>query len=382
MASIISIILLAFLVQVNGQTPQQATELLETDAHMAPGDEEEQVQSETGEEEDEDEVDPVNLMALGEEEEEPESEIGEEEEQLEAEIGDEEDEAAPVRQLLDDAKLKRAPTAYISWFNDNRKSIKGKNIAEVAKKAGSMWKALSAANKKTYQDSAAKAKEQRQSYIAKVKDSKEFKAYADAKTAARKQKLKRKVKSAVKAIAKDKNLKRPPSAYMSWLSDNRKTIKGKNVAEIGKKAGSMWKTLSAGSKKTYEDKAAKAKKAYDDFVASSKGAAALKAYKDAVAKAKAPLSATADKAKAKAKAAKEKLAARKKALKEKLAAKKAAKKAAKAAKKAKKLIEIMPDVISVPAGALIGVLLGSGVALAVLQLRRSISIPAEEPLLA
>merc|ERR1712066_282622 len=102
------------------------------------------------------------------------------------------------------------------------------------------------------------------------------KAYADAKTAARKQKLKRKVKSAVKAIAKDKNLKRPPSAYMSWLSDNRKTIKGKNVAEIGKKAGYMWKALSAGSKKTYEDKAA-----------SSKGAAALKAYKDAVAKAKA-----------------------------------------------------------------------------------------------
>merc|ERR1712050_497216 len=286
----------------------------------------------------------------------------------------------------DDAKLKRAPTAYISWFNDNRKSIKGKNIAEVAKKAGSMWKALSAANKKTYQDSAGKAKEQRQSYIAKVKDSKEFKAYADAKTAAKKQKLKRKVKSAVKAIAKDKNLKRPPSAYMSWLSDNRKTIKGKNVAEIGKKAGSMWKTLSAGSKKTYEDKAAKAKKAYDDFVASSKGAAALKAYKDAVVKAKAPLSATADKAKAKAKAAKEKLAARKKALKDKLAAKKAAKvakkAASKAAKKAKKLIEIMPDVISVPAGALIGVLLGSGVALAVLQLRRSISIPAEEPLLA
>merc|ERR1719401_3230906 len=148
MAGIISIILLAFLAQVNGQIPDQATELLESDAHMAPGDEEEQVQSETGEEEeDEDEVDPVNLMALGEEEEEPESEIGEEEEQLEAEIGDEEDEAAPVRQLLDDAKLKRAPTAYISWFNDNRKSIKGKNVAEIGKKAGSMWKTLSAGSK-------------------------------------------------------------------------------------------------------------------------------------------------------------------------------------------------------------------------------------------
>merc|ERR1712176_460306 len=226
--------------------------------------------------------------------------------------------------------------------------------------------------------------EQRAAYIAKVKDSKEFKAYADAKTAARKQKLKRKVKSAVKAIAKDKNLKRPPSAYMSWLSDNRKTIKGKNVAEIAKKAGSMWKTLCAGNKKTYEDKAAKAKKAYDDFVATSKGAAALKAYKDAVAKAKAPLSGASDKAKAKAKAAKERLAARKKALKEKLAAKKAASKAAKkakaAAKKEKKLIEIIPGVTSISAAALVSALVGSGVTFAVLQSRRGASSVGYEPL--
>merc|ERR1712048_897536 len=230
-----------------------------------------------------------------------------EEEEPESETGDEEDEAAPMRRLLDDARLKRAPTAYISWFNASRKTIKGKNIAEVAKKAGSMWKSLSAGSKKTFEDSAAKAKEQRAAYIAKIKDTKEFKAYEDARAAARKQKLKRRVKSAVKAIAKDKGLKRAPSAYMSWLSDNRKTIKGKNVADIAKKAGSMWKTLSAGNKKTFEDKAAKAKKAYDDFVATSKGAAALKAYKDAVAKAKAPLSGTAEKAKAKAKAAKERL---------------------------------------------------------------------------
>merc|ERR1712032_594540 len=112
---------------------------------------------------------------------------------------------------------------------------------------------------------------------------------------------KRRVKREIKAISKDKNLKRPASAYMSWFNDNRKSIKGKDVADIAKKAGSMWKTLSAANKKTYEDKAAKAKKAYDDFVATSKGAAALKAYKDAVAKAKAPLSGTAEKAKAKAK---------------------------------------------------------------------------------
>merc|ERR1712232_1156774 len=189
--------------------------------------------------------------------------------------------------------------------------------------------------------------------------------------AARKQKLKRRVKSAVKAIAKDKSLKRPPSAYMSWFNDNRKTIKGKNVADVAKKAGSMWKTLSAGNKKTYEDKAAKAKKAYDDFVATSKGAAALKAYKDAVVKAK-------------AKAAKERLAARKKVLKEKLAAKKAASKAAEkakaAAKKEKKLIEIIPNGISISAAMLVTALVGSRAALAVMRSRRGTSTAGYEPL--
>merc|ERR1712032_1156218 len=244
--------------------------------------------------------------------------------------------------------------------------IKGKNIAEVSKKAGSMWKALSASNKKTYEDSAAKAKEQRAAYIAKVKDSKEFKAYEEEKAAARKKKLKRRVKKEVKAISKDKNLKRPPSAYMAWFSDNRKSIKGKNVADTAKKAGSMWKALSAANKKTYEDKAAKAKKTYDDYVASSKGASALKAYKDAVAKARAPLTGAADKAKAKAKAAKEKLAAKKKALKEKLAAKKAA-------KKAKKLIEIIPNVVSISTAFLVSAVVGSGVAWAVLKTRRGTS---------
>merc|ERR1711972_855252 len=139
-----------------------------------------------------------------------------------------------------------------------------------------------------------------------------------------------------------------------------------------------------GNKKTYEDKAAKAKKAYDDFVATSKGAAALKAYKDAVAKAKAPLSGTAEKAKAKAKAAKEKLAARKKALKEKLAAKKAASKAAKkakaAAEKEKKLIEIIPNVISISAAVLVTALVGSRASLAVMRSRRGTSTAGYEPL--
>merc|ERR1719393_797988 len=145
----------------------------------------------------------------------------------------------------------------------------------------------------------------------------------------------------------DASLERPLSGYMVWVKDTRKTIKGKNIAEVSKKAGEMWKGLAADKKKTYGDRAEEAKKKYVAYIATGKGAAALKAYKEGIAKAKAPLKAkdekamarkAAAKAKAKAKAAakKEKL----KALKEKKKAKAIAKKAAKAkkaaAKKAKK----------------------------------------------
>merc|ERR1711945_47506 len=114
------------------------------------------------------------------------------------------------------------------------------------------------------------------------------------------------------------------------------------IAEVGKKAGEMWKSLPADKKKTYADRALEAKKKYSAYVATGKGAAALKAYKEGIAKAKAPLVAkdenlkakqAAKKAKAKAKAAakKEKV----KALKAKAKAKAVAKKAAKSAKKRK-----------------------------------------------
>merc|ERR1712178_606968 len=137
-------------------------------------------------------------------------------------------------------------------------------------------------------------------------------------------------------------LKRPLSGYMLWFQDVRKSIKGKNIAEVGKKAGEMWKSLPADKKKTYGDRAPEAKKKHGAYVATGKGAAALKAYKDGIAKAKAPLIAkdenlkakkAAKKAKAKAKAAakKEKV----KALKAKAKAKAVAKQAAKSAKKEK-----------------------------------------------
>merc|ERR1712232_761465 len=214
--------------------------------------------------------------------------------------------------------------------------IKGKNVAEVAKKAGEMWKSLSAEKKKVYEDRAIKAKAEYAAYIAKVKDTEGFKGYKDELAITRKKRLKRSVKSAMRKVPMDKSLKRPLSGYMLWFKDTRKSIKGKNVAEVSKKAGEMWKSLAADKKKSYGDRALEAKKKYAAYIATGKGAAALKAYKEGIAKAKAPLKAkdekaiakkAAKKAKAKAKAAakKEKL----KALKEKKKAKAVAAKAAK-----------------------------------------------------
>merc|ERR1712193_51491 len=227
---------------------------------------------------------------------------------------------------------------------------------------------------------------------------------------------------------------------MLWFKGARSTIKGKNIAEVSKKAGEMWKGLSAEKKKPFADKAQEAKKTYDAYVATSKGAAALKAYKDAISKARAPLTKNSDAAKAmkaaakvkakakrekaKAKAAakrvkvqalKEKAKARataakakvkamkaataekkkaKAAKKEKAKAKAAAKKAAmktamkkakamkapmkaamKAKKVVKKLVGAVPDVVSIIATMLVGALSCGGIALAVLHLRRSVSSP-------
>merc|ERR1712170_151886 len=142
------------------------------------------------------------------------------------------------------------------------------------------------------------------------------------------------VKSAMRKVPMDKSLKRPLSGYMLWFKDTRKTIKGKNIAEVSKKAGELWKGLAADKKKTFGDRAAEAKKKYLAYVATGKGAAALKAYKEAIAKAMAPLKAKDEKAIAKKAAAKAKAKAKK--AKAAAAAKKEKKKAAAAAAKTKK----------------------------------------------
>merc|ERR1711879_2314 len=160
-----------------------------------------------------------------------------------------------MRKVPMDKGLKKPLSGYMLWLKDARKTIKGKNVAEVAKKAGGMWKSLPAEKKKVFEDRASKAKTEYAAYIAKVKDTEAFKAYRGEVALARQKKWKRSVKSAVRKVPMDKSLKKPMSGYMLWFMDTRKTIKGKSIAEVGKKAGEMCKSLPADKKKVYGDRA-------------------------------------------------------------------------------------------------------------------------------
>merc|ERR550525_1672384 len=75
------------------------------------------------------------------------------------------------------------------------------------------------------------------------------------------------------------------SAYFAWLSDNRERITGmlggKGGPEVTKKGSEMWKALPEKDRKPYEDKAKQQKDAYDAYLKTPDGMAALKAYKDA-----------------------------------------------------------------------------------------------------
>merc|ERR550514_1760819 len=66
----------------------------------------------------------------------------------------------------------------------------------------------------------------------------------------------------------DVELKRPPSAYWLWCTENRPSVvkalggvtKG---SEVSKKAGEMWKALGDGDKAPYEAKAKALREEYD-----------------------------------------------------------------------------------------------------------------------
>lgn len=208
-------------------------------------------------------------------------------------------------------EIKKPTSSYWLWLGDNRAKITaivGAKGSEVAKKGGEMWKVASAAEKAPYEK---KAKEQKDAYEALISTDEGKKALQEKKAATsdvkadklKKQELKehkfkeqeakqnaRACKSAVKAVEKDDALKKPQSSYWLWLGDNRAKIialvGGGRVSDVGKKAGEMWKVVTSAEKAPYEKKAKEQKDAYDTYIASPEGQAALKAFKDAVSGAK------------------------------------------------------------------------------------------------
>ena len=72
-----------------------------------------------------------------------------------------------------------------------------------------------------------------------------------------------------KTIAKADKIKRPLSAYMIFSTENREKVmkefkfEKKQIGDIAKKLGEQWKKMSEKEKAPYNDKAKKAKDAYD-----------------------------------------------------------------------------------------------------------------------
>lgn len=156
---------------------------------------------------------------------------------------------------------KQPPSSYMLWMLKNRDAIKktldpAAKVTEVAKASGEKWAALAAKVKATYEQKAAKLKEEFE------EEKKAFLASGGVMP-----KRVKKVKKEKKE--KDPNApKRPLSAYMLWLQDSRESIKkslpGATIPELGREAGRQWQALGEAKKKPYQERAAKATEEYKE----------------------------------------------------------------------------------------------------------------------
>lgn len=97
------------------------------------------------------------------------------------------------KRFKDENKPKRAPSAYMLWFNDNREKIKsdypGISFTEIAKKGGELWKDLS--DKSEWENKASKLKEE---YTEAMNEYKASGKADEAKKRAKEEKAKQKQK--------------------------------------------------------------------------------------------------------------------------------------------------------------------------------------------
>jgi len=155
-------------------------------------------------------------------------------------------------------------SANFIWLNEcGRQEIitkqfggSGKECAKIAKAAGEIWKAMSDADKKKWNEKAEKDK---------LRHAKEMESYVPSETS---EPAKKKGKKGKKE--KDPNKpKRATTAFFYFLSDARPEIikndlkgDGSKVAEVTKIAGEKWKAIDAKAKQKYEQLAAKDQERY------------------------------------------------------------------------------------------------------------------------
>lgn len=193
------------------------------------------------------------------------------------------------------AEMKRPTTAYFLWFNENREDIQKqlgtKNLGEVGKKGGEMWRALSAAAKQPFETKAKEQKDAFEKFKATDAGKKALEEKKAEKQENKESKVKRDAKRAVKAIEKDDKLKKPATAYFLFTNAKREEVQKllgcKDLGPVATKISEMWKALTDAGRKPFLNEAQKQKDDYEKYIKSAEGAAALKAYKDEVKEAKA-----------------------------------------------------------------------------------------------
>lgn len=151
---------------------------------------------------------------------------------------------------------KKAASAYFLWLAEHRAEIQkeigtGKG-SEVTKAAGEKWKAVSAEDKKPFEERAAKLKEE---YTAALKDFKE--GGGEVTRRSKKDKSEKRGKKA----NKDPNAPKKPvgGAYGVYLAENREEIKkglpaGHKITDVARVGGARWKALPEAERKVYQEK--------------------------------------------------------------------------------------------------------------------------------
>jgi len=193
------------------------------------------------------------------------------------------------------AEIKKPSSAYFLWFNEKREEIQKelgtKNLGEVGKKAGEMWRTMSATAKQPFETKNKEQKDAYEKFKATDAGKKALEEKKSERQDAKESKVKRDAKKAVKAIEKDDKLKKPQSAYFIFANAKREEVQKllgvKDFGPVTTKIGEMWKGLSDAARKPWNDEAQKQKDEYEKYVKSPEGAAALQAYKDEVKEAKA-----------------------------------------------------------------------------------------------